>query len=129
MGSVGGVYYGLLADAARDRDRLLALVPAASDDDDEPSDAEAEAEVSADPAPTANGYRVAWAKLLARIFGHQVLTCPSCGSPRTILAAITERDVAAKLLDHLHLPTDVPELARARPPPQTEWFADDWPVA
>ncbi len=74
-------------------------------------------------------YRMRWARLLARVFGHQILLCPSCGHTRTIVAAITERDVAAKLLVHLGLPTDVPVLAQARAPPQAEWFADCDPVA
>lgn len=127
-------YYGLLAAQARDRDRLLALVPRGDGDrgaDDAGAHGAGTDVVSEDAAEprSGGGYRMRWAQLLARVFGHQVLTCPTCGQARTIIAAITERDVAAKLLAHLGLPTDVPEFAQARPPPQAELCFDDWPVA
>ncbi len=118
-------YYRLLAAQAHDRDRLLTLVPTGGGDES----SIAVAEASSHPTATASGYRLRWAQLLARVFGHQVLICPSCGHARTIIAAITERDVAAKLLVHLGLPTDVPVLAQARAPPQADLFADDWSVA
>ena len=70
-----------------------------------------------------------WAALLARVFAVDVLTCAHCGGERRIVAAITEPDVAARILTHLDLPTDVPKLAPARAPPQTELFDDSWPVA
>jgi hypothetical protein len=141
--------YGLLAAQAHDRERLVALVPNAGGDS-APDDAGADGDSAPDDAGTDGpgaerasadavesrscaGYRLRWAQLLARVFGHQVLLCPSCGQTRAIIAAITERDVADKLLAHLGLPTAVPELAHARPPPQTElselWADDDWPVA
>jgi len=127
-------YYGLLAAQARDRDRLLALVPSAAGagDHEGPGPVAADeplaaaAEPSSSDAASGAGYRIRWAQLLARVFGHQVLTCTNCGHARTIVAAITERDVAATLLAHLGLPTDVPEFAHARPPPQAECFADEF---
>jgi len=148
-------YYGLLAAQAHDRDRLLALVAHAADadrhddggggDDGEPPSvavadppdpsASPPVGVASPPVGVASppvgvvGHRVRWAQLLARVFGHQVLVCSHCGGPRTIIAAITDCDVAASILVHLGLPTDAPELAPARAPPQTELLSDDEPVA
>lgn len=118
-------YYGLLSSQARDRERLADLVPGATPDEaDVEADDTGAAIGSGDRAPS-RAYRVRWAKLLARVFEHQVLCCPHCGARRTIVAAITDRDVAAAILLHLDLPTDAPVLAPARAPPQTELFGDD----
>jgi hypothetical protein len=73
----------------------------------------------AEPMQT-KGYRLLWAKLLARVFREQVLVCPSCRGPRTIIATITDLDVAVTILDHLGLPTEQPVLQTARAPPQLE---------
>jgi hypothetical protein len=51
------------------------------------------------------------------VFEHDVLVCPSCGGPRTIIAAVTDLDVAAKILEHLGLPTEKPVVHHAREPP------------
>jgi hypothetical protein len=40
--------------------------------------------------------------------------------PRTIIAAITDTAVAAKILRHLGLPDDLPALQAARAPPELE---------
>jgi hypothetical protein len=72
-----GRYHGLLAAQARRRDRLLALVATAGDDqagDDLTVDAAAEPSTEPEPAAGAAGHRIRWARLLARVFGHQVLT-------------------------------------------------------
>jgi hypothetical protein len=133
-------YYGLLAAQARDRDRLLSRVPGAErgaccegDEDDEGDvatvdAAEQDAERGRAGRATA-GYRLRWARLLARVFGHEMMTCPHCGEARRIIAAITERAVVVKLLAHLGLPTEAPAATPARAPPQLEWCDDDWPVA
>ena len=68
-------------------------------------------------------------QLLARVFEHDVLRCDHCGARRSVIAAITDAHVAAGILLHLGLPTDAPELAPARAPPQTELFSPDHPVA
>jgi hypothetical protein len=111
-------YYGALAPRSRHRDQvvgwgldvaILPKAPAAGDDTD---------------APPRSRYRHAWAKLLARVFQHQVLLCPTCQGPRTIIAAITDTAVAAKILQHLGLPTDLPALQSARAPPQLDILDD-----
>ena len=48
---------------------------------------------------------------------HHVLECKACGGERRIVAGITERKVVVRILEHLGLPTEIPALARARPPP------------
>ena len=132
-------YFGLLASQSADHHRLAALAPVAKADAATETlagvtaAADVPAGVPADAAPDPpnagqRSYRMTWATLLARVFSQDLLTCTHCGGKRRILAAITARDIAAKILTHLELPTDVPELAPARAPPQTELFADDdWP--
>jgi hypothetical protein len=71
------------------------------------------------------GYRIRWAKLLARVFEHDVLLCSHCGEPTKVIAAVTDTDVAARILAHLGLPAVLPDLAPARAPPQTAMFSDD----
>jgi len=55
-------------------------------------------------------HRTAWADLLQRVFEVDVLCCPRCGGRMRILSAITDPDVAHRILEWLELP--------ARPPPQ-----------
>ncbi|MEO6595654.1 MAG: transposase [Planctomycetota bacterium] len=59
-----------------------------------------------------------WAELLKRVFLLDVLTCPHCGSARQLLAFLSDQAVLQKILRHLGLPTEPPELAPARPPPE-----------
>jgi hypothetical protein len=116
-------YFGLLASQANDHHRLLDLAPrsVAHDLDHDVADPHADADPAAAPA---RGYRMRWAALLARVFGHQVLICPHCQGPRTILAAVTEPEPIRAILTHLGLATDVPTLADARAPPQHELLDD-----
>jgi len=46
------------------------------------------------------------------------LTCPHCGGPRKLLAAIFDQDAIRQILAHLGLPTEPPALAKARAPPE-----------
>ena len=64
-------------------------------------------------ASTASGW--GWAKLLQRVFGLDMATCPVCqqGSLR-IIAAITQAQVIRKILRHLKLSVDPPPMAPAR---------------
>ena len=58
--------------------------------------------------------RMSWAQLLKRVFVIDITTCPQCGGPLTILAAIEDPTVIAKILAHLGLPTRAPPRAPAR---------------
>ncbi len=64
-------------------------------------------------ARSASGW--GWAKLLQRVFGLDMATCPRCqqGSLR-IIAAITQALVIRKILRHLKLSADPPPMAPAR---------------
>ena len=63
-------------------------------------------------------HRYSWAELLRRVFAIDVLTCPSCGSRRRLIALITDPPVLRKILRHLGLPAEPPALAPPRSPPQ-----------
>ncbi|MEE9384541.1 MAG: transposase [Nannocystaceae bacterium] len=62
--------------------------------------------------------RMSWVDLMKRVFALDVLKCGDCGGRMKITAEITDRDAAAKILESLGLPAEVPEIARARPPRQ-----------
>jgi len=64
----------------------------------------------------AASHRVDWASLLRRSFQVDVLACTKCGGRLRVLAVITEREAARRILEHLGQPTDAPPLARARDP-------------
>jgi hypothetical protein len=68
-----------------------------------------------DARSTAPTRRTRWADLLQRVFEVDALCCPRCGGRMRVLAAITEPDVARRILACLNLPTRAPPLARSRP--------------
>jgi Putative transposase/Transposase zinc-binding domain len=56
-----------------------------------------------------------WARLLKRVFAIDMERCPVCHQGRLrIIAAITERSVIRKILQHLKLAVDPPPIAPAR---------------
>jgi hypothetical protein len=63
--------------------------------------------------PTAPGW--SWARLLHRVFGLEMATCPLCqrGVLR-LIAVITQGEVIRKILRHLKLSVDPPPIAPAR---------------
>jgi hypothetical protein len=61
-----------------------------------------------------------WAELLARVFGIDMRTCPDCGGPWKIIAAILEPAAIKTILTHLRLPDKPPDLAPARIPEQIQ---------
>ena len=68
--------------------------------------------------PCARAKRRTWAELLERTFGIDVLRCPKCGGRRHRIATITDPLVVRKILLHLSLRAEPPELAPVRPEPQ-----------
>jgi hypothetical protein len=74
--------------------------------------------------------RTLWADLLQRVFEVDALCCPRCGGHMRVLAAITEADVARRILTCMNLPTRAPPLARSRPDvPTLAWPAHEAPNA
>jgi hypothetical protein len=54
---------------------------------------------------------MAWADLLQRVFEVDALCCPGCGARMRVLSAITDPDVARRILDGLKMPSRAPPLA------------------
>ena len=51
---------------------------------------------------------------MAEIKATTLATCPQCGGPVTLIAAIEDPAVIVKILSHLDLPTRAPPRAPAR---------------
>jgi hypothetical protein len=64
--------------------------------------------------------RLRWRDLLRRVFSVDALVCPQCLGPMTVVAFITDVAVVQKILTHLGLPCEPPELSPARGPAQLE---------
>ena len=60
--------------------------------------------------------RYGWADLLKRIYDIDALACPRCDGRLTFIAVLTQPPMVHAMLQHLGLPADPPELARARDP-------------
>ena len=56
------------------------------------------------------------------MFAHDLLVCTNCGGKRRVVAFLTERKPIKEILAHLGLPTEPPQVAAARAPPQAELF-------
>ena len=135
-------YHGVLAPAASLRSRVVPRVPTeeengAGQDDADASSADSQqpeelhkvdsarrqrARVPHRPAKRrVHGRRYyTWAELLRRVYAVDVLTCPRCGGPRRLLAAIHDPLSIEKVLGAMKLPFHAPELAPARAPPAEE---------
>ena len=59
-----------------------------------------------------------WADLLPRVFEVDALRCPACDSRMRILSAITEPDVARRILGCLDMPSRVPPLGEPNEEPE-----------
>jgi hypothetical protein len=80
--------------------------------------AEGERSSSATRAPAdrrGDSRRTAWADLLQRVFEVDALRCPGCGARMRVLSAITDPDVAHRILDCLKMPSRAPPLAASKP--------------
>lgn len=58
------------------------------------------------------------ADLLERVFSIDFKHCPRCGGDFKPIAAILEAEVIEKILTHLDIPTQPPDIAPPRLPPQ-----------
>jgi hypothetical protein len=72
--------------------------------------------------------RYPWASLIWRVFLQDVLECARCHGRMTIVAALTAPLAVGRVLRHLGLPTEAPQLHPARPPPQAELRFDREPA-
>ncbi len=98
-------FHGVLAPNAALRSQI---VPGEADQ--APNTADGDGDLSSASTRT----RMSWAQLLKRVFAIDITTCPQCGGPLTILAAIEDPTVIVKILAHLGLPTRAPPRAPAR---------------
>ena len=86
---------------------------------------EAQATATEKPENPARKSRyIPWAELLQRTFGFE-LVCQKCRSPLRLIALVKNQDTAKKILVAMHLPTEMPELHPARPPPGSNREARD----
>ena len=70
---------------------------------------------TAAPARTrGNSRRTAWADLLQRVFEVDALSCPKCGARMRVLSAITDPEVARRILDCLQMPSRAPPFGPAQ---------------
>jgi hypothetical protein len=125
-------YFGVLAAHSKWRRRLVKprrpdpelcrVHPGLATDEDAVStlpgqDDGLEAEAGAEP-PERN---IRWADLLKRVFGVDVLKCP-CGGTRKAKACVRDPEKARETLQELGLWKEPVQVAKARGPPQGEFF-------
>ncbi len=102
-------FHGVLAPHAALRAQIVpGGADPATDTAQEPSEA---------PAASSRA-RLSWAQLLKRVFAIDLTTCPECGGPITLIAAIEDPAVIIKILSHLGLP--------ARAPPRSSAHLDEF---
>jgi len=64
--------------------------------------------------------RICWSQLIKRVYKKDLEKCPHCDGRRVLIAFITDPPVVHKILSYVGLPTDQPDNAPARAPPQLE---------
>jgi hypothetical protein len=65
--------------------------------------------------------RIAWAKLLSRVFALDMASC-SCGGEMKAISAIMKQEVIVKILTHLGLPARAPPISPSKVPRQQEFW-------
>jgi hypothetical protein len=106
-------YHGVLGARARWRARVVAFGRR-----DEGADDGATGAPAGHSRPCA-AVGTAWAELMRRAFGFDVLACDACGGRLRLVALIEQPGVIARILRHLDLPTEVPGTRPARAPPRS----------
>jgi hypothetical protein len=69
---------------------------------------------------SSSSQRIAWARLLKRVFNIDVEICPKCQGKLKIIAAIEDPKVIKQILNHMGLPSSAPSLLPARGPPPSD---------
>jgi hypothetical protein len=113
-------FHGILAPAAASRPRIVPATPSTSETSLSPSPPPPPSttpDENAEPAPTPSSSErqrnYTWSQLMQRVFSLDVLECTRCGGRMKIVAAISQPDVAGKILKCLGLPSRAPPLAPA----------------
>jgi len=97
-------FHGVLAPNAALRSQI---VPGEADQAPDTADGDGDLSLASTWA------RLSWAQLLKRVFEIDIAACPQCGGPLTLITAIEDPAVIAKILAHLGLPTRAPPWAPA----------------
>jgi hypothetical protein len=97
-------YFGVLSSHAAARS---AVVPAPVERAPAPAEQD---------KPASTSKYIPWAELLRKTFGFEIV-CSKCHGQLRLIALIKTEAAAQKILKAMHLPSDVPELHPARPPP------------
>ena len=71
---------------------------------------------TSDAEPPSKG-KIAWAKLLKRVFDIDMEVCQVCGAKMKVIAAIEEPPIIRKILGHLGIPSSPPMIHPPRGPP------------
>jgi hypothetical protein len=111
-------YHGVLAPASSWRNEVVPDPPRGTRHEDAAS------------SPAANGVadgrdrdrRYRWAELMKRAFELDVLVC-ECGAEREVIACITDRAVARRILRHLGLSDEPPVSTPPRAPPVLDFVS------
>ena len=74
--------------------------------------------------PAGKSRYIPWAVLLRRTCGIEIV-CAKCQAPLHLIALIKTEHIAKKILTAMRLPTHIPELHPARPPPGQPRHGDD----
>jgi len=61
-------------------------------------------------------YRIAWAKILKRVFLTDLEHCSQCGGKMKVISAIMDVDVIRRILTHIGVSPDPPKLSPSRFP-------------
>lgn len=112
------LYFGVLGARAAGRAEMTGPGGVAADRERTPEPEPNAPEASAALPECAGGRNRAWATLMQRTFGFEVLACPHCGGRLRLIALIEQRAVIGRVLGHLGLPTELPVPRPARPPPE-----------
>ena len=107
------LYHGVLAPRAAWR---ALVVHFGRSEDRAATAADEDVEGRSDEADRCHGNYL-WAELMRRSLGLDVLACPRCGGRLVLIALLDDPAVIRRILEHLGLPTEIPEARPARAPP------------
>lgn len=98
------LYHAVLAPHARWRPRVV--LPERSDPSAPGLASAPDASDGSPPAPRARPRHWAWAQLMQRAFGIDVLACPRCGGRLRLLATVDDPHVIRAILESLGVPAE-----------------------